>query len=210
MPVNPLDKPLEQTRQDVIDQLVLNYGHEKLSREAFERRLDEAYDAGDHQALLDLAADLEEFHDRAVEERLDHILYAEPDRAETSAWVVSIFSGTHNNEDIVPATIRMVNIFGGCHLDYSMADFSARETRIKVLCIFGGSHIYVPEGVKVKTRIIPLLGGTRNNAEPDQDPDSPVVIVEGLSLCGGIHVGVKRTFRERMQHVAENIRQMLN
>ena len=211
MTIPAQDKPLNRLRQEVIDQLVLNYGHEKLSRDAFERRLDEAYDARNHDILLALVADLENYHDEAVERQLDHILYADPARAEESDWVIDIFSGSHrNHEDIVPARVHMLNIFGGCHLDYSMAEFSARETHIKVLCIFGGAHIYVPEGVKVKTRIIPLLGGTRNDAEPDQDPDSPVVVVSGLSVCGGIHVGLKRTFRERMQGFAEEIRQMFN
>lgn len=210
MAVTAKDQPLDSLRQDVIDQLILNYGHDRLSREAFERRLDEALDARRHDILLGLVADLDTFHDAAVEERLDHFLYADPARAEQSDWVIDIFSGTHRDETIVPRTVRVLNLFGGCHLDYSLAEFSARETQIKVLCVFGGSHIYLPEGVRVKTRVIPLFGGSKNRSEPDDDPDSPLVTVTGLALFGGLDIGVKRTFRERLRHVAEDIRQIFN
>jgi hypothetical protein len=44
MPVTPNDRPIETLREETIDQLIMNYGHGKLSREAFERRLDEALD----------------------------------------------------------------------------------------------------------------------------------------------------------------------
>ena len=59
MPVPAQDKPINQLRQEVIDQLVLNYGHETISKAAFERRLDSAWDAEDHDTLLALTADLD-------------------------------------------------------------------------------------------------------------------------------------------------------
>ena len=45
MPVPPQDRPLTAVREETIDRLIVNYGHGKLSLEAFERRLDEALDA---------------------------------------------------------------------------------------------------------------------------------------------------------------------
>ena len=205
------DKPIEQLRQEVIDQLVLNYGHEKLSREAFERRLDQAYEAQDNASLVALAEDLENFQDSNYTQRKDHILYAESKESESTRWCINIFSGTQSNhEEIVPATIRIINIFGGAELDYSLARFSAAQTNIKVVCIFGGAEIHVPEGVKIRTRVIPLFGGCHNRGEPVNDPGAPLVIVTGLALFGGISIGIKRTFRERMQGFADDIKQMLS
>ena len=36
------DKPIELLREEVIEQLIMNYGHGELSLGAFERRLDQA------------------------------------------------------------------------------------------------------------------------------------------------------------------------
>jgi len=48
MPVTPHDRPIDALREQTVDQLIMNYGHGKLSREAFERRLDEALDSKSH------------------------------------------------------------------------------------------------------------------------------------------------------------------
>src|SRR5262245_45946597 len=58
MPVAPQDRPLASVREETIDQLIVNYGHGKLSLEAFERRLDQALDAKSADALLALTTDL--------------------------------------------------------------------------------------------------------------------------------------------------------
>ena len=211
MTVKAQDKPISQLRQEVIDQLVLNYGHEKISKAAFERRLDEAYDADDHNTLLALTSDLESFVDPAFNARRDHMLYADKTRAEKSGWIINIFSATQRNfEDIVPASIKMINIFGGVEIDYSLALYSSPDTHIKVINIFGGAEIFVAEGVRVKTKVIPLFGGTSNKSEPNSSPDSPIIHVSGLNLFGGVDIGVKRTFRERMQSFADDIKQMLS
>ncbi|MFT6206787.1 MAG: hypothetical protein ACJA0T_000691, partial [Colwellia sp.] len=42
MAVNIADRPTDKVREEVVDQLVMNYSHGELSHEAFERRLDQA------------------------------------------------------------------------------------------------------------------------------------------------------------------------
>src|SRR5215207_8773919 len=59
MPVTPNDRPIDALREETVDQLIMNYGHGKLSREAFERRLDEALDTKSHERLLALTQDLD-------------------------------------------------------------------------------------------------------------------------------------------------------
>ena len=51
MPVDNQDRPIEVVREEVIDQLIVNYGHEALSLEAFDRRLDQALSADDAWGL---------------------------------------------------------------------------------------------------------------------------------------------------------------
>lgn len=211
MPVSIQDRPLNQLREEVVDLLVLNYGHNKISKEAFERRLDQAYDAEDHDALSLLAADLHHYGDSPIKGRRNHILYAPDEAMEDSDWIVNIFSGTERNqEEIVPANIKIANIFGGSEIDYSLALFSAPVTEVKVFLVFGGAEIHVPEGVRVKTRMIPLFGGLSNKSEPGNDPHAPTVVISGLALFGGLTIGVKRSLRERILAFADSVKQKLS
>ena len=58
MSVKIEDRPIEQVREQVIDQLIYNYSHGVISVEAFERRLDDAMAASDNSALMALVEDL--------------------------------------------------------------------------------------------------------------------------------------------------------
>ena len=42
------DRPIEQVREETIDQLIFNYSHGVISAEAFERRLDQAMNSNTH------------------------------------------------------------------------------------------------------------------------------------------------------------------
>jgi len=118
MPIPPKDRPLHQLREDIIEQLVLNYGHEQLSREALERRLDQAHEATDHDTLLSLVADLDSYADEEYDAFRDHFLYVPEDLAEKSETLFNVLSGTHRNHgEVGPETLRLINIMGGCELD---------------------------------------------------------------------------------------------
>ena len=53
------DRPIETLREEIIDQLIMNYSHGEISLAAFERRLDVATNTDNHQTLVDLTQDLE-------------------------------------------------------------------------------------------------------------------------------------------------------
>lgn len=95
MPVIAQDRPLHALRTEAIDRLIMNYGHGRLSLEAFERRLDEALDAENHQTLEALTADL----DLEVDERFIAQKKVELGLAGTGSLdrriehVVNVFSG---------------------------------------------------------------------------------------------------------------------
>ena len=58
MPVAAKDRPLDVVREEVIDQLIMNYSHGELSLEAFESRLDIAMESNDQEIISGLAKDL--------------------------------------------------------------------------------------------------------------------------------------------------------
>jgi hypothetical protein len=95
MPVAYQDKPIELLREEVIDQLIMNYGHGEISLEAFERRLDEAYAASDHDLLHALTSDLtletdQEYTRRKQQQLGVHYATGEPEDVD---YLVSIMGG---------------------------------------------------------------------------------------------------------------------
>lgn len=216
MPVTPEDRPLEVLREETIDRLIMNYGHGRLSLEAFQRRLDGALDAGSHAPLIEVTRDLDLDVDSGFVERKrtefsrrDPVRQpaVEPDAAHDVEYVVDIFSGSdRSGEWIVPGEIRVLALFGGSNIDLTEARFSSPVTRIRMLCLFGGADVFVPEGVRTTVKAISVFGGMSNKAPDTSDPDAPRLIVEGLMIFGGGAVKVKRTFRERLLEFADGMR----
>lgn len=203
------DTPLATLRAETVDRLILNYGHGKLSLEAFEHRLDLALDAQAHDALVALTRDLELAADDDYRERKDHELgmLADPTSPRDVEHMVHFFGGSHRRgEWTVAKEIRMVNVFGGAELDFSEARFTAPVTRIKMVCIFGGATLYVPEGVEVRSNAACIFGGIDNRASSPASGLGPTIVVEGLMLFGGAKIAVKKTLKERLLGFANMLR----
>lgn len=217
MPVTDQDKPLDALRNEVIDQLVLNYGHGKLSLEAFERRLDRALEARTHAALsaltedLDLGADAGAASARpAAREPVepgrpmpDDRLAAQPKDVE---HMIHVFGASNRRGPwTVAKEIHLLNVFGSADLDFSEARFSARTTRIRMLCLFGAANLYVPEGVNAISKALCLFGSLDNRAA-SENAAGPTLIVEGVLLFGSATVKLKKTLKKRLLEAAETLR----
>ena len=160
MAVNIADRPIDKVREEVVDQLVMNYSHGELSHEAFERRLDQAMASKSNQELIDLVADLElKVDEKYIEQKKEDFKFNySTSPTQESELLVNIFSGSERSgEWRVAKEIKSVSIFGGCDIDFSEAIFTQREVTVKVFCLFGGVDIYVPENVKVVTKAFCIL-----------------------------------------------------
>jgi hypothetical protein len=212
MPVNPADRPLDALRDEVVDRLIMNYGHGTLSLEAFQRRLDDAFDATDHDTLTGLVADLELEVDagyvasKRAELRADGF----DDEAGDIETLVCIFGGSdRTGRWTVPAEVRCITIFGGADIDFTEAVFTAPVTRVRLFCLFGGVDILVPEGVNTTVKAFAVFGGVDNRTPTCPDRDAPRLIVEGLVLFGGADVKFKRSLKERMLELADRLKARL-
>jgi hypothetical protein len=215
MPVTPNDRPIDTLREETVDQLIMNYGHGKLSREAFERRLDEALDTKSHGRLLELTADLDLKADRQYTTQKKAELGIRVDssahRPEDAEHIINIFAGNNRRGAWdVPRSIRIFNLFGGAELDFTDARFTSDTTYITVFCLFGGVNVRVRDGMRTISKAICIFGGVDNRAGTTTDPNAPVLIVEGLAMFGGIDIRVKRTPKERLREFADQLRTMFN
>jgi hypothetical protein len=216
MPVTLEDRPIEALREEIVDQLIMNYGHGKLSREAFERRLDDALDAKSHDALLALVRDLDLKADRQYTEqkKAELGIQVQPTsggEADDVEHMINVFSGT-NRSGVwdVPREIKLINVFGGADLDFSNARFTAKTTRITMFCLFGGAHFGVREGLRTVSKVVAIFGGVDNRAPSTTNPDAPTLIVEGLVLFGGADIRIKKTPKQRLQEFASTLRTMFD
>jgi len=216
MPVNPQDQPIDSLREQTVDQLIMNYGHGRLSREAFERRLDEALDAKTADKLVGLTTDLDLKADQqySAQKRAELGIRVDPKAAADTGEVetmVNIFGGTtRRGAWDVPHEIKMINVFGGCELDFSDARFTTKTTRVMMFCMFGGASFRVREGMRVQSKAICIFGGIDNRAGSTTDPDAPLLIIEGIALFGGADIKIKKTPRQKFQEFAATLRSMFD
>lgn len=213
MPVAAHDRPINALREEAIDQLIVNYAHGKLSLEAFERRLDCALDAKTHDELLELTADLDLIADRSYAQKKRAELGVEAGDATPKSvdHMVHIFGGGNRGGAwTVAKEIRMLNIFGGGELDFTAARFSARETHIKMMCLFGGATFYVPENVNTVSKAVCLFGGIDNRGPSTHDQDAPTLVIEGVVLFGGATIRIKKSLKDRWLEFADAVKEMFS
>ena len=188
MPVTPQDRPLDALREETVDQLIMNYGHGKLSREAFERRLDEALDTQSHERLLELTEDLDLKADRQYTQQKKAELGIRIDtsaasRVDDNEVMINIFGGnTRKGAWDVPRAIRIISVFGGAELDFTDARFTTETTYITVFCLFGGVNLRVRDGMRTISKAICIFGGVDNRAGPTMDPNAPLLLIEGAAI----------------------------
>lgn len=207
------DRPIESVREEVIDTLIYNYSHGVISSEAFERRLDQAMASQNHQEIFNLASDLEQTTDpefNSQKERQFNVNYGASDNDETDT-IVNIFGGSgRSGQWTVPREIRIITIFGGADIDFTDAIFTTPNVTIKILCLFGGDNIYVPENVNIVSKAFCILGGIDNSAPSIASRQAPTLTIEGLVMFGGLDIKIKRTIKEKFVAFANQMKTMFN
>jgi hypothetical protein len=208
MPVNDADRPIDTVREEAIDQLILNYGHGQLSLEAFERRLETALDARDHETLISVTADLELKSEPGFQDTKRRAMgMDDSDAPATVEHAIAICGGTERaGRWTVPSEIRVVAALGGVDLDFSRAEFSRRVVRVRLFGFMGGIDIMVPEGVNVEANTFCIFGGFSNKAAGQHDPEAPTIVIDGFLLMAGADVRVKRSRKERLIRLADDIK----
>lgn len=207
------DRPIEKVREEVIDILIYNYSHGVISNEAFERRLDQAMASHNHQEIVNLAADLEKTQDpefNIQKERQFNVNYAASGSDETDTIVNILGGSSRSGQWTVPREIKVISIFGGSDIDFTDAIFTTQNVTIKILCVFGGDNIYVPENVNVVSKAFCILGGIDNTAPSIASRQAPTLTIEGLVVFGGLDIKIKRTIKEKFVAFANQMKTMFN
>jgi hypothetical protein len=84
----------------------------------------------------------------------------------------------------------MLAWWGGIAVDLREAEL-APGARLSVHTLFGGVSIRTPPTWRIESDVKVLLGGVDARTPAKDDPDAPVLVLEGLAVFGGISAGGK-------------------
>jgi hypothetical protein len=93
----------------------------------------------------------------------------------------------------VGSRITAVAILGGVEIDLTEATFTSPELVIHCTAIMGGVSVKLPENVTLRGGgVVGIMGGSDIKAFEADDPNAPVVRVDGVAFCGGVEAKAKR------------------
>lgn len=208
MPVKLEDRPIEQVREETIDKLIVNYSHEVISKEAFERRLDAAMATAEHQELVDLVADLPMAADADYQQKKQASFGVQSVAAEQDEKLVSILSSNNRKGPwVVPARLKIIDVLGSITLDFSEAHFAQPNVEVEINNVLGSLDILVPDNVAVVSRASHILGSSDDHSPARDASITHTITVTGWSVLGSVDVSVKRNMRERWLSFANSMRE---
>ncbi|WP_404341308.1 LiaF domain-containing protein [Pseudoalteromonas mariniglutinosa] len=209
MTVKLEDRPIEQVREEVIDQLIYNYSHAVISAQAFERRLDQAMAAKDNHSLRELTADLSLQADSQYqsEKRTQFSPNYSPHNGEEKLHLRSILGNNERSGQwLVPKEIHLTNIMGSIELDFTDAIFQHQNVTLYVNCMLGSDEIFVPEHVNVVSKMFSVIGSVENKSVSLNKHQGPTITIEGKVVLGSVEIKIKRTMKEKFVTFAHSLR----
>jgi len=100
--------------------------------------------------------------------------------------LVAVFDGIElKNRSKSFAGGSMLAWFGGIVVDLRDAEL-APGARLKVHALFGGIVLRTPPNWRIESNAKSLAGGVEVRAAAANDPDAPVLTLDGLAVFGGV------------------------
>ena len=87
-------------------------------------------------------------------------------------------------------------MMGGVELDLSEARAAGDRVYLDVFAWWGGIDILVPDGWKVESQGLPIMGAIEDNTYPPAGEPTATLVVRGVAIMGGVEIkSVRRTDR---------------
>lgn len=215
MPVKIEDRPIKNIREEVIDQLVVNYAHQEITLEAFEKRLDLAIDTQDRSVLLEQVADLDltadnEYQKRKAEElsKDKHFFDVESTDHEKITKILS--SGSQSGPWVVCENISLTSVLSSFTLDFTDAIFKSPVVHIKIFGLLTDNTILVPEGVRVVSKVSNYLGSFNSRVFGSADENAQTIVLHGKTFLSSMDIKVPVTLKDRWLNFANGVKDFFN
>lgn len=176
-------------RDTAISRLGDAYAAGYLQDAEYQDRSDRAVAARFRDELDALVADLpEQLREQPAEAALPalRVSQAGVGRRET---MIALLSGAARQGDwIAPSTVGAYALFDGLDLDLRDSIWPAEgSVRVSCIIVMGGASIRVPEGVRVLSNLVPVMGGVDTKGLR-ASRTGPVLELNGFVLMGGVSV----------------------
>ncbi|MGW5686176.1 DUF1707 SHOCT-like domain-containing protein [Nonomuraea sp. NPDC003754] len=168
----------DHERDRAADRVRVAAAEGRIDLAELDQRLTQVYTAKTHAELERVSRDLPE------PGRTDLLVV---DQQPTSRVALGVFGGfEHEGQWVVPRTFSVLSMFGGGVIDLTEAVFTAHETRINALALWGGTEIVIPDDIEVKVRGFGLFGLFGKRGTRRGKPGAPRIVISGLALFGAI------------------------
>ena len=215
MPVKTEDRPLKKIREEVIDQLVMNYAHQEITLEAFEKRLDLAMDTQDRGVLLEQVADLDLTTDSQYQktkaEKLSEDRHFFDDNSDNHEKIRRVLSSSAQNGPwVVGEKISVTSILSDFKLDFTDAIFNFPVVHIKMFSLLTHDTIFVPEGVRVICKASSYLGSINSRVFGSADENAQTIVIHGNCIASSMDIKIRVTMKEKWLDFAGGVRDLFN
>lgn len=170
----PAVRASDAEREQRVVQLREATAEGRLTLEEFSERVEAAYAAKTHDTLESLTADLP-------------AATASTSRRRPRSFTISIFGAIdRKGRWRVARRHWVVSMFGGSDLDLREASLEGGEATISIVDLFGGTDVYVPDGIDVDFNGFGLFGGVdEHGGDLPTRPGAPLLRVRAFSMFGG-------------------------
>ena len=179
---------LDDERDRVIQSLATHYAYDRLSLEAYEERLDRAYQAHTPAALLALVADLPATTAQELA-AASPALRAPDGSVPARGFAFAVMGGVERKGTwVVPRYLKIVAVMGGAEIDLREARFGPGVTEIDIFAMLGGVEVLVPPGVRIECSGAAVAGGFETDTDDVgvPSPATPVLRLSGIAIFGGV------------------------
>jgi hypothetical protein len=165
----------------------------RLDADEHSERLDRVYAAKTLGELEPLIGDLPVDRAAATSEPSPRPYPGESGGGENPTLVGILSGAERKGRWRVGSRITAVAVMGGIEIDLTEATFTSPELVIHCTAIMGGVSIKVPENVTLRgSGVIGIMGGADVRAFEAEDPNAPVVRINGVAFWGGVEAKAKR------------------
>ncbi|TRX55797.1 LiaF domain-containing protein [Thalassomonas sp. M1454] len=211
MEVKLEDRPIEQVREETIDQLIYNYSHLVISAEAFEHRLDQAMQSDNPHEIVALVADLPlntDKHYQSEKESKFTPNYSHNVSDDDVKLRSILGSNERSGQWLVPKEINVLDVMGSTTLDFTDAIFQHQNVVVNVMCVMGSEDIFVPENVNVVTKMYSVMSSVENKSPSLANRQAPTITIRGKVIMGAMNIEVKRTTKEKLIGFANSLKSL--
>lgn len=211
MDVKLEDRPIEQVREETIDQLIYNYSHLIISAEAFEHRLDQAMQSDDPHKIVALVEDLPLNTDKRYDSEKESKFtpnYSHNVSDEEVKLSSILGSNERSGQWLVPKEINIVDVMGTTTLDFTDAIFQHQNITINIMCVMGSDDIFIPENVNVVTKMYSVMSAVENKSPSVANRQAPTITIRGKVIMGALNIEIKRTTKEKLMGFANSLKSL--